>query len=86
MKSLNIKIPLSICANMDDRGELNPQWITKFIKGYMNKEIESKPIQEFTVNYTFKIDDNVHREIKLKAIDYDIAMSEFVGRLLVKYY
>lgn len=85
-KSINIKIPLSIAKLMDDNGELNPGFITSFIIDNQDKDLPNEPITEFTFNYTCKIDNNVHKTIKLQAINHDLPMNEYLGRLLSKYY
>ena len=90
MKSLNIKIPLSIAKEMDDRGQLNPAFISAFIKNNLwtvdgNKELD-KPIKEMSYNYTFKIDSDLHKTIKLISIQIGLPMNELVGRLLQAYY
>jgi predicted HicB family RNase H-like nuclease len=86
MKSINVKIPLSIASSMDDRGELNPAWLTQFIEIYQDRELPNEPIKEFTFNYTFKINEALHKKLKLQAIDKDLPMNEYIGRLLVTYY
>lgn len=90
MKSLNIKIPLSIAKEMDDRAQLNPDYISTFIKNNLwavegNKELE-KPITEMAYNYTFKIDSDLHKTIKLISLKVDLPMNELIGRLLQVYY
>jgi hypothetical protein len=86
MKSLTIKIPLTIAQSMDDRGQLNPRWATNFVITYMNKPLPDQPIQEFTFNYTFKVEDDLHRTLKLKSFEQNIPMNELIGRLLATYY
>ena len=87
MKSLNVKIPLDIAARMSDNAELNPNYITGFIVSYFYRAEElDQPITGPAFNYTFKIDNDLHKSIKLKAIELDLPMNEVVGRLLVEYY
>lgn len=86
MKSLTIKIPLTIAQTLDDRGQLNPPYLQQFINTYIACEPPTEPIQELTFNYTFKIDSDIHKSIKLKAIDKGLTMNELVGRLLSKFY
>ena len=45
-----------------------------------------KPIGELSYNYTFKITKDLHKSIKLIALEVDIPMNELIGRLLVMYY
>ena len=86
MKSISIKVPLSIAQSMDDRGQLNPQWLTQFISTFELEELSFQPIKEFTFNYKIKINEKMHKRLKLKAIDQDIALNEYLGRLLVQFY
>jgi hypothetical protein len=85
MKSLSVKIPLRIAQLMDDNAQLNPNWVTGFLVLNYNKTIEERPV-EMTFNYTFKVNDELHKTIKLKAIDHDLPINEFVARLLSTYY
>lgn len=87
MKSINVKIPLTVATELDDRAELNPMYLTEFLVTYLNCEEGAKqPITELSYNYTFKIDSELHKAVKLKAIEQDLPMNEFIGRLLNKYY
>jgi hypothetical protein len=86
MKSLSIKIPLSIAQTMDERAELNPMWLSDFVNDKLYNVVPDKPIQELTYVYTFKINTTTHRQVKLKAIEHNLPMNEFVGRLLAEYY
>lgn len=87
MKSLNVKIPVSIAQDMDSNEELNPMLLSAFItRNLIHADSLDKPITELCYNYTFKIDDELHKTIKLKALEIDLPMNELVGRLLDKYY
>lgn len=87
MKSLNVKIPLSIAQHMDDSAQLNPTYITTFITDHLFNAVNlDKPISELSYNYTFKIDSALHKAIKLIALEEDLPMNELVGRLLAKFY
>ena len=86
MKSLSIKIPVKIATLMDDRGELNPSFIAGFLIVNKDKKVPDSPTTGLTVNYTCKIDSLLHKHVKLKAIDNDLPINEFVARLLEKYY
>ena len=87
MKSLNIKIPISDAQDMDDNAQLNPIYLTEFITANLDQaDCLDKPISDLCYNYTFKIDDDFHKLIKLKAIEVDLPMNDIVGRLLAKFY
>ena len=88
MKTLNIKIPISVAQRMDNNAQLNPQYITSFIVvNMLNVEnVLDSPIKELTYNYAFKIPSDLHTTLKLKGIEHDISMNELVGRLIESYY
>lgn len=86
LKSINAKIPLSVAQHLDDRGQLNPQYLTYFIRFNMLRPIPDEHIDELSYNYTFKIDADLHRSIKLCAMDNNLPMNELLGRLLKAYY
>ena len=87
MKSLNVKIPLPVAQLMDDNAQLNPIYLTEFITANLYQaDSLDKPISDLCYNYTFKIDDDFHKLIKLKAIEVDLPMNDLVGRLLAKFY
>lgn len=87
MKSLNIKIPLGVAQLMDDNAQLNPDYITSFIVDHYNKSVNlNQPIGEMCYNYTFKIDDDLHKAIRLQAFELELPMNEMVGRMFSKYY
>lgn len=86
MKSLSIKIPVKIAQRMDDNAQLNPSFIAGFLIINKDKKVPDSPVTSLCVNYTCKIDDLLHKHVKLKAIDHDLPINEFVARLLEKYY
>lgn len=88
MKTINVKIPLEIACDMDNRARLNPQWLTTFIItnwSYVDL-VKDWPINDLTYNYTFKVPAELHKMIKLQAIELDIPMNELIGRLLTYFY
>ena len=87
MKSLNVKIPLPLAQLMDDNTQLNPIYLTEFITTNLSHaDSLDKPISDLCYNYTFKIDNKLHKTIKLKALEVDLPMNDLVGRLLAKFY
>jgi hypothetical protein len=86
LKSLSIKIPIGIVSSMDDKARLNPSWLAGFIILNKDKEIDERPVKGLCYNYTFKVDEVLHKEVKLIAIEHGLAVNEFVARLLEKYY
>ena len=87
MKSLNVKIPLEVAQRMDDNAHLNPIYLSKFIRGNLiHADNLEHPISDLCYNYTFKIDNDLHKSIKLKALEVNLPMNELVGRLIDKFY
>ena len=88
MKTINIKIPLDIAQDLDDRARLNPEWLTSFILANWPHVdlVMDKPVKGLSSNYAFKVEDDLHKMIKLKAVELDIPMNELLGRLLQQYY
>jgi len=85
-KSISIKIPLSLAHTMDDRAQLNPAYFSRFIMDYICLPVPEESFQEKTLQYSFKVDDKLHRFIKIKSMDNNLSMNEMLGRLLVKHY
>ena len=87
MKSLNVKIPLGVAKRMDDDAQLNPTYLSEFITSTLDyADSLDKPITDLCYNYTFKIDKELHKAIKLKALEVDLSMNDLIGRLIEKYY
>ena len=89
MKSLNIKIPLPIAQQMNDKAQLNAHYLEQFITEYMYHSqgvTFDKPLAELTYTYTFKVHDSIHKMLKLEAIERDLPMNELIGRLIAMYY
>lgn len=88
MKSLNIKIPIKVAQAMDNNAELNPSYITSFIVTHLNygKTAQEHEMTGLTYNYTFKVPSDLHKAVKLKSIELNLPMNEFIGRLLDYYY
>lgn len=86
MKSINVKIPLSIVTKLDSEGKLSPSFLSTFIEQHVDKPIPEEPSGELTFNYTFKIKDDLHKKAKINSIEHNIAMNEFIGRLLRAHY
>lgn len=88
MKTINVKIPLKIAEDMDNRARLNPQWMTSFIivNWSYASLVNDRPIEGLSYNYAFKVDSDIHRMVKLKAVEMDLPMNELLGRLLSSFY
>lgn len=86
MVTINVKIPLGIAQAMDDRAQLNAQYMTFFISTYLGKDVPAEQLEGLTYNYAFKVDSSLKEVVKEKAVANKIAMNEMLGRLLAAYY
>jgi predicted DNA binding CopG/RHH family protein len=88
LKPINMKIPLSIAQKLDDSGQLNPQFLNSFIDTFITIGYDSlkEPITEFAFNYTFKVEEELLKRVKLEANQAGLPINEYLGRLLVRYY
>lgn len=85
-KTLSIKIPISIAQQMDDRGQLNPIWVARFLEEFYEADISDQPLEGLYYTYVFKIDGELRKAVKDMAKYHGLPMTEFVGRLLVECY
>ena len=86
MKTINIKLPISSVQEMDDRGQLNPYYITDFISKNLEHQPEDKPLGRLAFYYALKVTDELHYNISVRAKEEGLAMSEFLGRLFLSLY
>lgn len=88
MKTLTIKLPLSIAQSLDDRGALNPKFVSDFLSLY----IYGKPVSEddrtpdMLFTYSFKVDEHIHAMVKDEAAKQGLSIVEFVRRLFEENY
>lgn len=93
MKTITIKIPINIAQLLDDRGQLNPQYLGQFLNMIVeyklfnmdNKELYN-PIEGLTMSYAFKIDSALHTILKDSAKHINTPLGEYAGRILSVYY
>jgi hypothetical protein len=86
MKSLNIKLPINTAQTLSSNGHFSPKWLEGFLLlNYRNVLPEAK-LEGLTMNYTFKINEDLHTALKIKAIEHKLALNEFCGRLIEMYY
>lgn len=84
MKTLTIKLPVSIMQLLDNNGQLNPTWVSGFISNYMFNRLTAEPREasrELLVTYTFKVNDDLHKMVKREALENDLSIVEFVRRI-----
>ena len=92
MKTLNIKLSLPLAQRLDDMGRLNPDNISNMIVqalvnfGTHPVNLNKYPIEGLTFAYGLKVDAELHRRLKITAIENELNMNDFVGRLLSVYF
>ena len=86
MKTLTIKLNMSDAQTMDDRGQLNSKFLTDFIRDHMGRAFLDGAPRELVYTYTFKVPDDVHKAVKLAAIEDNLTMSEYVRQMFAVYY
>lgn len=86
MKTMNVKIPLDVAQKMSDNGHLNGEYIKELIIMKIEQELPAEELGGVPFNYSFKIPDNIHKLVKLKAIEKNLPMNDLIGRLIVRYY
>jgi len=86
MKTINIKLSLPHVQEMDDRGQLNPYYITDFINKHIGNEIEDHPVGRLGYYYALKVDEKLHNTVATRAKKEGLAMGELLGRLFLSYY
>lgn len=87
MKTLTIKINLDIVQQLDGRGQLNPTFITSFIQNHLGHAFPGeRRTSQLPFTYTFKVPDNLHKAVKMAALEVDLTMSEYVRQMFQVYY
>lgn len=88
MKTLTIKLPLSIAQLMDDRAQLNPAWISDFLSYYgFAREVGDDDLpRTMLYTYSFKVDEDLHATIKDEAARQGLSITQYVRRLFEENY
>lgn len=87
MKSLYVKIPKDIAEKMHDLGQINNSYIKGFITANLHKlDGMESPVEGLYVNYTMKVESDLHKSIKLKSITLDMTMTDLLARMFSNYY
>lgn len=87
MKTLTIKINLDEAQQLDDRGQLNPTFITAFIQNHLGHAfLGERRTTQLPFTYTFKVSDELHKAVKMAALNDDLTMSEYVRQMFQVYY
>jgi len=87
-KTLSIKIPIELAGVMSEMGQLNPQYLKEFLNRELwtaNRLKDHQPVGHH-MTYTFKVDNDLHKVVRLKAFNEDLPVNEMVGRMIDNYY
>lgn len=84
MKTLTIKLPVSVMQLLDNSAQLNPKWVSDFISLYMYYDLQPlnrEASRELLVTYSFKVSDDLHKSVKREALENDLSIVEFIRRI-----
>ena len=80
---------------MDERAQLNPLYVTNFIKKHLIMLDVKRPtaytwykvpLEGLTTNYGLKVPTDLHTRLKYRSLDNGLPMNEMIGRLFQCYY
>lgn len=87
MKTLTIKTNLDNAEQLYDRGQLNPAFISDFIQNHLGHAlIGERRASQLSFTYTFKVSDELHKAVKIAALNEDLTMSEYVRQMFQVFY
>ena len=87
MKTITIKINLDQAQELDDRAQLNPSFISEFIAHYLHGMfIGEQRSTQLPFTYTLKVSNELHKGLKMAALQKDLTMSEYVRQMFQVYY
>ena len=87
MKTITIKINLDQAQELDDRSQLNPTFISEFIAHYLHGMfIGEQRSTQLPFTYTLKVSNELHKGLKMAALQKDMTMSEYVRQMFQVYY
>lgn len=84
-KTLSVKIPIEIAKEMDDRAELNAPFITDFLSSTLEYE-PHKHYSGLVHSYSMKVSPALHKQLKYRALDLDLTLSDLTARLFETWY
>lgn len=85
MKTLSIKLPIKVAQAMDDRGHLNPIYISTFIYNHLYDNFVAEA-EGLKFTYVFKVADHLHARVKAAAAMNDLPISDFICQMFYMYY
>ena len=87
MKTITIKINLDQAEELDDRAQLNPTFIGEFITRHLLDDfIWERRSTQLPFTYTLKVSNELHKALKMAALQEDMTMSEYVRQMFQAYY
>lgn len=87
MKTITIKLNLDQAQELDDRGQLNPPFVGEFITRHLYVPlIGERRSTQLPFTYTLKVSNELHKELKMAALQEDMTMSEYVRQMFQVYY
>ena len=86
MKTITIKINLDQAHELDDRGQLNPKFVSEFITRYLHAGQPRLRSTQLPFTYTLKVSNELHKALKMAALQDDMTMSEYVRQMFQVYY
>ena len=87
MKTITIKINLDQAQELDDRAQLNPTFVSEFITRHLNAAfIGVRRSTQLPFTYTLKVSNELHKALKMAALQEDMTMSEYVRQMFQVYY
>ena len=87
MKTITIKINLDQVQELDDRAQLNPTFVSEFITRHLHDAfIGERRSTQLPFTYTLKVSNELHKDLKMTALQNDMNMSEYVRQMFQVYY
>ena len=86
MKTITIKINLDQVQELNDRAQLNPSFIGDFITRYLHAGQPRCRSTQLAFTYTLKVSNELHKSLKMAALQKDLTMSEYVRQMFQVYY
>ena len=87
MKTITIKINFDQAQELDDRAQLNPTFVSDFITRHLHDAlIGERRSTQLPFTYTLKVSNELHKALKMAALQNDITMSEYVRQMFQVYY
>lgn len=87
MKTITIKLNLDQAQALDDHAQLNPSYISEFIHSHLGQAlIGERRSTQLPYTYTLKVPNDLHKAVKIAAMNEDLTMSEYVRQLFQVYY